>query len=74
MMDSHLQTHCIDPKLLRADAFDQFIKDREQHLLTLIAEATGHAIASAVDSTSPDEQEVPDNIAEDSGLLADAAA
>jgi hypothetical protein len=23
MMDEHLKTHCIDPKLLRADAFDK---------------------------------------------------
>jgi hypothetical protein len=28
--DGYLQTHCIDPKLLRADAFELFMKDREQ--------------------------------------------
>ncbi len=72
MMDGYLQTHCIDPELLRADAFDKFMNDREQRLLALIANATGHDIVAA-DGPS-DEQEVPDNIAEDSGLLASAAA
>jgi hypothetical protein len=72
MMDSYLQTHCLDPKLLRADAFDKFMNDREQRLLALIAKATGHEIIAA--SAPADEQEVPDDIAEDSGLLTSAAA
>ena len=59
MMDSYLQTHCIDPKLLRADAFDLFMKDREQRLLALIAKATGHDIAR-VGPSADEEEDVPD--------------
>jgi hypothetical protein len=47
MMDEYLKTHCIDPKLLRADAFDKFMNDREWRLLALIAKATGHGIVAA---------------------------
>jgi hypothetical protein len=71
MMDNYLQTHCIDPQLLRADAFDKFMNDREQRLLALITKASGHDIVAA--GSPSDEQEVPDNIAEDSGLLVSAA-
>ncbi len=47
------------------------MKDREQRLLVLITKATGHEV---VRTDSPaDEEELPDNIAEDSGLLVSAA-
>ncbi|HZU50250.1 MAG TPA: hypothetical protein VE968_00090, partial [Sphingomicrobium sp.] len=72
VMDAYLRTHCIDPGLLRADAFDRFMKDREQRLLALVAKATGHDVVAV--SGPADEEELPDNIAEDSGLLASAAA
>jgi hypothetical protein len=72
LADGYLKTHCINPKLLRDDAFETFMNDREQRLLGLIAKATGHDIVAA--AGPPDEQEVPDDIAEDSGLLANAAA
>jgi len=71
-MDGYLQTHCIDPKLLRGDSFEKFMSDRERRLLALIAKATGHDIVAASGPT--DEQEVPDSIAEDSGLSASVAA
>jgi hypothetical protein len=48
------------------------MKDREQRLLALIAKATGHDIAK-IDGVL-DGEEVPNNIAEDSGLLAGIAA
>jgi hypothetical protein len=47
MMDGYLQTHCIDPNLLRADAFDKFMSDRERRLLVLIAKATGNDTVAA---------------------------
>lgn len=40
-LDSFLESHFIDPLLLRADAFDAFMKDRQQKLLALIEQATG---------------------------------
>ena len=49
------------------------MKDREECLLTLIAKVTGHEIVADVGATTEDE-EVPDNIAEDSGLVASVAA
>ncbi|MGY3420325.1 hypothetical protein ACVWZW_000800 [Bradyrhizobium sp. F1.13.4] len=70
MMDNYIQTHCVDPKLLRADAFDKFMNNREQRLLALITKATGHEIVAA--GGLSDEEEVPDNIAEDIGLVASA--
>lgn len=69
LMDEYLRTHCINPELLRADAFDEFMRDREQRLLALVARATGHDVI-AVDAPS-DEAELPDDIAEDSGILTD---
>jgi hypothetical protein len=48
------------------------MNDREQRLLALIAKATGHDIVAT--PTPADEEEVPDSIAEDSGLLTSAVA
>jgi hypothetical protein len=71
-LDGYLRSHCIDPNLLRADAFEKFMNDREQRLPAFIAKATGH---DAVPTGGfADEEEVPDNIAGDSGLLVTAAA
>lgn len=44
MLDSYLQSHLIAPGMLRADAFDAFMADRERQLLGLIQKATGHQI------------------------------
>ncbi|MFC3183285.1 GmrSD restriction endonuclease domain-containing protein [Cypionkella sinensis] len=57
-LDAYLASHAIDPALLRADRFVDFMADRENRLLALIAAATGHAIAR----TAPypeDGQDVP---------------
>ncbi len=40
-LDAYLVSHLIDPALLRADAFDDFLADRQKRLLVLIEEATG---------------------------------
>lgn len=40
-LDGYLRTHLIDPALLRADAFDAFMDDRQARLLRLIEEAMG---------------------------------
>jgi hypothetical protein len=46
-LDAYLASHAIDPALLRADRFEDFMEDRQRRLLTLIAKATGHAIATS---------------------------
>ncbi len=43
-LDGHLRTHLIDPSILRADAFEAFMEDRQQRLLKLIEDATGKAV------------------------------
>jgi hypothetical protein len=40
-LDGYLKSHLIDPELLRADAFDAFLADRQERLLALIEQATG---------------------------------
>jgi hypothetical protein len=45
-LDSYLQTHLIDPALLRADRFEAFMEDRQKRLLGLIERAMGKAAYS----------------------------
>jgi hypothetical protein len=40
-LDVYLRSHLIDPDLLRGDAFDEFLADRQKRLLGLIEQATG---------------------------------
>ena len=40
-LDRYLESHLINPTLLRTDDFDAFMADRQQQLLTLIERATG---------------------------------
>jgi hypothetical protein len=40
-LDRYLSSHLIDPKLLRADSFDEFMVVRQKRLLALIEQATG---------------------------------
>lgn len=42
-LDSYLTSHLIEPSLLRADGFDDFMVDRQKRLLALIEQATGKA-------------------------------
>lgn len=42
-LDVYLQSHLIDPSLLRADSFEAFMEDRQKRLLALIEQATGKA-------------------------------
>lgn len=51
-LDAYLASHLIDPALLRADAFEAFMADRQQRLLKLIEAATGK---SAYVDTSEEE-------------------
>ena len=67
MLDGYLASHCISPKLLRADDFEAFMKERRAALLTLISKATGHAINDAADMQDEGE-ELSEEIARDSGI------
>ena len=40
-LDSYLQSHLVDPVLLRADKFEAFMEDRQKRLLGLIEQAMG---------------------------------
>jgi len=71
-LDDFLRSHCVSPALLRADAFAEFMKDRETRLLALIEKATGHSLLPSV-ADSADEEDVPDDIARDSGSIPIAA-
>jgi hypothetical protein len=42
-LDGYLASHLINPSLLRADSFDEFMADRQKQLLDLIERATGKA-------------------------------
>ncbi len=42
-LDEYLRSHLIEPDLLRADAFDAFMADRQAQLLALIERAMGKA-------------------------------
>lgn len=70
MLDAHLASHCIDPVLLRGDAFEAFFADREKRLLALIAAATGHEILVA--TADEPQTDLPEDIARDAGLAAAA--
>ncbi|SAL79936.1 GmrSD restriction endonuclease domain-containing protein [Caballeronia telluris] len=40
-LDEHLESHFIDPVLLRGDSFEAFMSDRQKRLLALIEDAMG---------------------------------
>jgi len=44
-LDGFLTTHQIDPRILRSDDFDKFLRDRASRLLNLIESATGKGVA-----------------------------
>lgn len=43
-LDDYLQSHLIDPVLLRKDDFEGFMAERQKGLLELIEQATGKAV------------------------------
>ena len=43
-LDQYIASHLIDPTLLRSDAFDAFMSDRQARLLRMIEQATGQAV------------------------------
>lgn len=49
-LDELIESHLVDPKLLRQDAFDAFMQDRQRRLLDLIARATGKPVVLGHDA------------------------
>jgi hypothetical protein len=70
LLDGYLSSHCIPVEQLRADDFDSFMAKRRTALLKLIADATGHPVSDAVD-IADDGEELPEVVAQDSGLVAE---
>ncbi len=64
LLDTYLASHAIDPTLLRADSFAEFMADRESRLLALISAATGHLLGR----TAPDPEEGQDVPQDDEGF------
>ncbi|WP_181770183.1 DUF262 domain-containing protein [Bradyrhizobium sp. UNPF46] len=57
-LDRYLQTHLIDPVLLRADRFDEFLADRQRRLLSLIEQATGKEAYSGTEAEEGEDVDV----------------
>ncbi|MBK8462832.1 MAG: DUF262 domain-containing protein [Nigerium sp.] len=67
-LDSLLTSHCIDPVLLRQDAFEAFFDARRDSLCTLIEQAMGKAVQRDLTAGAPTEDSSffePDSLRED---------
>ena len=56
-----MTSHLIDPALLRADNFADFVADRQKRLLTLIEQATGKLAYAGAAQEEGEEADVPDD-------------
>ena len=62
-LDDYFRSHLIDPHLLRTDAFDAFLADRQRRLLALIEQATGKAAyAGSVEEEGQDVEADEDTV------------
>jgi hypothetical protein len=60
-LDGHLTSHLIDPALLRADSFAEFMLDRQWKLVRLIEQATGKKVyEGTVQEEWGDEADAPE--------------
>ena len=58
-LDSYIASHLIDPLLLRTDAFEEFMADRQKRLLALIEKATGKSVyGDGLQAESEDDEPV----------------
>ncbi|CAE6836981.1 GmrSD restriction endonuclease domain-containing protein [Paraburkholderia aspalathi] len=64
-LDGYLTSHLIDPALLRNDAFEAFMVDRQKRLLALIEQATGKTTYTE----TGDEQEEGEDVPIDEGSI-----
>jgi hypothetical protein len=63
-LNAYIASHLIDPSLLRADAFDAFMADRQRRLLALIENATGKAAYGGSVQEEGEDVESDDDTAE----------
>ena len=63
-LDTYIQSHLIDPSLLRADNFDAFTVERQKRLLALIEQATGKAAYTGDVQEEGEDVEVDDDTVE----------
>lgn len=66
-LDGYLQSHLIDPPLIRADDFEKFMAARQLRLLTLIEKATGQSVYRG-DEPDPDGNDEVDEEASEAKL------
>jgi hypothetical protein len=71
-LDAFLQSHLIDPGLLRSNRFEEFMADRQKRLLALIETATGKAAYSGPDEEEGQDVEDDDDTVEAGFTLAEA--
>lgn len=64
ILDTYLKSHLIDPSLLRADKFNEFMEDRQKRLLKLIEQATGHTAYTGDIKEEGEDAEVDDDTVE----------
>lgn len=70
-LDVYLKSHLIDPTLLRADNFDEFMEDRQKRLLRLIEQATGKAAYTGAAMEEGEDVETDEDTAEASLTISD---
>jgi hypothetical protein len=63
-LNTHLRSHLVDPDLLRTDAFEAFMVDRQKRLLGLIEKATGKAAYKGTAAEEGVDAEVDEDAAE----------
>ena len=55
-LNGHLQSHFVDPALLRSDRFDGFFEARQRALLARIGKAMGKSVVMDMDTSDEDEE------------------
>lgn len=68
ILDGYIQSHLVDPDLLRGNQFVAFLADRQKRLLALIEAATGKAAQTGLADREEDEDAEVDSDSAEAGL------
>lgn len=71
-IDAYIESHLINPEILRSDNFEVFMEDRQKRLLTLIEQATGKGAYAGTVQEEGEDVEIDEDTAE-AGLTIAAA-